>query len=283
MPDFYKTILFLVLLTCTVQLLAHGPVHESIVRLTKSIEQAPDSADLYLQRGQFYQIDGDFDRAFTDYNKAKKLLPNLLHTDVQIAKLFLENKYSNSALLYVNPVLEKKPDHVGALMTRAAIYTALNENELAASDFETAILHVKEPRPEHYIAISKAVIMADSTNYKESVQWLQKGEEVLGDNIVLRTYAIDLAVSHQVYDEALSMTNSVIEKMPRKEKWLFRKAEILETAGQIDEAIAACEQASIAISQLPRHIQGTRSVSELEAQIAMKLIKLTNDNINKNE
>lgn len=256
------------------QLEAHGPVHESIERLTKSIETFPDSADLYLQRGQFYKIDEDFDKAFADYNKARSLNPDNKHADLQCAKLFLEYDYPISALMYINKVLEETPTHVDGLMTRAAIYTRLNDNELAVSDFEEAIKAVREPRPEYYIAISKAVIAADSTNYKDAIAWLQKGEETLGSNIVLRSYAIDLAILEKDHNQALILIDELIETMKRKEKWLFKKAEILEKAGRIQEAYSYCEQATNAIQKLPRHIQGTRLITELEGNIALKMIEL---------
>ncbi len=253
---------------------AHGPVHESIERLTKSIETYPDSAELYLQRGQFYQMDEDFDHAFSDYNKAKSLHLDNRHVDLQCAKLFLEHNYSESALMYVNKVLAERPKHVDALMTRAAIHTQLMNDDLAVMDFEKAIENIREPRPEHYIAISKATLTADSTNFEDAIEWLKKGEEKIGANIVLGSYAVDLAVLQKDFDKALSMTDVIIVGMKRKEKWLLKKIEILEQAGRFEEAYQTAEQAMEAIRALPRHTRGTRLVTELQAQISLKLIEL---------
>jgi len=274
---FYQKILLAFTFFCIVfnaQILAHGPVHESIIRVTKEIEANPDSADLYIQRGQFYQVDDDFDKAFADYIKARELAPHMQIIDLQFAKLFAKNNYANSALIYVNQYLVNQPKNLDGLMSRAAIYTQLGKDSLAILDFEAGIARAKNPVPEYYLDISKAVLAADSTNFDAAIKWLQKGEETIGFNIVLRSYSIDLAILQGDYNQAIIYVDEILEKMKRKEKWLFKKAEIYETANRPKEAYATYKETLQSIKQLPRHTRGTRTVTELQAKATLKTIEL---------
>jgi len=256
------------------QIFAHGPVHESIIRVTKEIEASPDSAELYLQRGQYYQVDDNFDKAFSDFTKARELAPGFQIIDLQFAKLFAKNNYANSALIYVNQYLINQPENLNGLMSRAAIYTQLGEDSLAVLDFENGIAQAENPVPEYYLDISKAVLAADSTNFNNAIKWLQKGEETIGFNIVLRSHAIDLAILEGNYNQAITYIDEIIEKMKRKEKWLVKKAETYEVANRPKEAYATYAKALLSIKQLPRHTRGTRNVTELEAKAILKTIKL---------
>ncbi len=266
--------LFYVLLTSLV--CAHGPIHESIIRLTKEIEASPDSAGLYLQRGQFYQIDEDFDKAFADFTKARDLAPGFDIIDLHFAKLFAANNYPSSALIYVNQYLSNQSENLNGLMSRAAIYTQLGQDSLAVLDFEYAIAQARNPVPEYYLDISKAVLAADSTNFDDAIKWLQKGEQTIGFNIVLRSYSIDLAVLQKDYNQAFTYIDQILEKMKRKEKWLIKKAEIYEIANRPKEAYATYNETLQSIKQLPRHTRGTRTVTELQAKASLKLIELKN-------
>jgi len=262
---------------CTIfslQIYAHGPVHENIIRVTKEIKANPDSADLYIQRGQYYQVDDNFDKAFADYTKARELAPQLPIIDLQFAKLFAKYNYANSALIYINQYLNNQPKNLNGLMSRAAIYTQLSEDSLAVLDFEEGIAQAKNPIPEYYLDISKAVLAADSTNFDPAIKWLQKGEETIGFNIVLRSYSIDLAVLQGDYNQAIIYVDEILKKMKRKEKWLVKKAEIYEAAKHPKEAYATYKEALQSIKQLPRHTRGTRSVTELQAKATLRTIEL---------
>ncbi len=274
---FYRKTLLILTFFCAIfslEMLAHGPVHENIIRVTEEIKANPDSADLYLQRGQYYQIDDNFDKAFADYTQARELAPHMPIIDLQFAKLFAKNNYANSALIYVNQYLDKQPKNLKGLMSRAAIYTQLKEDSLAVLDFEAAIAQAKKPVPEFYLDISTAVLAADSTNFEDAIKWLHKGEEAIGFNIVLRSHAIELAILQSDYDQAIINVDEILEKMKRKEKWLFKKAEIYEIANRPKEAYATYKATLQSIKQLPRHTRGTRSVAELQGKAALKIIKL---------
>ncbi len=252
----------------------HGPVHESIKRVTKEIEKNPSNASLYLERGKYYQVDSDFDHAFADFMKAKALNSDLEEVNFYCAKLFSEHHYPISALDYIQKYLIGRPSHINGLVLRASIYKQLGEDSLSVVDFEQAISLSREPKPEYYTQISKAVLLADSTNYPGAIRWLEKGEEKLGFNIVLKSYALDLAKKNKDYDKAINIIDSTLLKLNRKEKWLFKKAEVEEQAGRPQHARTTYQEAMTAVQQLPVRIQRTRMVMELEASISIALLRL---------
>lgn len=269
-----RLLFIFVLIVASLIAKGHGPVHESIKRVTKEIEKNPSSASLYLERGKYYQVDRDFDHAFADFMKAKSLNSDLEEVNFFCAKLFSEHHYPISALDYIQTFLIGKPTHINGLVLRASIYKQMGEDSLSVLDFEQAISLSREPKPEYYTQISKAVLLADSTNYADAISWLEKGEEKLGFNIVLKSYALDLAKKNEDYDKALRIIDSTLLKLNRKEKWLFKKAEVEELAGRPQSAQSSYQDAMTAIQQLPVRIQRTRMVMELEASITMALLRL---------
>ncbi len=258
-------------------LLAHGPVHELINEVSKKIEADPQNARLYLERGEYYRLDHDFDAAYSDLLFAERLDPNL-HIDVSfhLAKLFSEHRYPQSGLGYINEFLTVYPQHIKGLITRAGIYKQLGQDSLSVLDFATALDYAKEPRPYHFLEIAQATLRTDSTDFEGAKYWLAKGESVLGFNIVLRSYSIEIDRLAQDWPEALAKVDDIIDRLPRHEKWLLYKAELLEEAGQIPAAIKTYEATLEAIEKLPRRMQSTRAVNEWQATALLRLQALQN-------
>ncbi len=255
------------------QVYAHGPIHENILRITKEIEENPNNPNLYVTRGQYYQTDMDFDRAYADFQTARLLDAGNEMIDYHFARLFAEHNYPNTALNFANLFLTHLPNHVGGLMVRASVYTQLSKDSLAVLDFEEAIANLREPRPEYYIDIARATLQADSLAYKSAMNWLEKGDAALGYNVVLKSKMIDIALANDDYDKALTVVDAILEKFSRKEKWLVAKADILMAAKRLELAKSCYLQADAAIEKLPKRHRYTRMVMELEARIDIALNK----------
>lgn len=92
---FYLIIIALLILPSTV--VAHGPIHESIKRVTKQIKKDPQNASLYIERGQYYQVDENFDLALNDFLTARAIDPKIKMIDYHCGKLFAEHGYPTTA------------------------------------------------------------------------------------------------------------------------------------------------------------------------------------------
>ena len=85
---------------------AHGPVHELIIEYTEKIEQDPQNAQLYLQRGEYYRVDENFDAAYADFSKAEMLDPSLhLNVRFHLGHLFSEHGFPQSGLMNMDEFL----------------------------------------------------------------------------------------------------------------------------------------------------------------------------------
>lgn len=259
-------------------LLAHGPVHELIIEVSKKIEADPQNARLYLERGEYYRLDQNFDASYADLLFAERL-DSSLHIEVSfhLAQLFSEYRFPQSGLMHIDVFLAVHPQHVKGLITRAGIYKQLGQDSLSVVDFSAALLYAKEPRPHHFLEIAQATLRTDSTDFVGARYWLEKGEAILGFNIVLRSYSIELDRQAEDWTAALIKVDDIISRLPRHEKWLLYKAELLEEAGQIPQAILTYEATLDAIEKLPRRMKATRAVSEWQATALVRLQALQKD------
>ena len=61
---------------------AHEGLPEQIAAITKRIKRDPKNASLYLQRGELYRLHRNWTRAAADYDRAKRLRPDLKIVDL---------------------------------------------------------------------------------------------------------------------------------------------------------------------------------------------------------
>lgn len=253
---------------------AHGDLHEQIEQLSQAIQQEPNEAALYLQRGQLYSKHDNFEAAQQDYLTARKLDEQLLITDLLLAQLLAVHQKNDLALSHINTFLEKHPHNSNALTIRANIFKQMRHMAKCLADLEQALFHLKVPYPSHFVEMSEAVLLADASNVEAAMVWLQKGQAHFGFDIVLKEKEMDLWLKSQNYDEALNTIDDIIAQFPRKEKWLFKKAIIYESVQEIELAKTHYQATLDAIQTLPKRLQHSSKMLALEAQALEKLILL---------
>lgn len=258
---FLSLFLFLFLPTF---LSAHGDLDLQIERISKRIEKDSGEANLYIKRGQLYNKHKEPEKAKEDYLFARNLDSSLLITDLLLAQMFADHNEANAALPYINLFLDYHPNHSIALITRAKIYQQLKQSNLCQKDLENAMTQIKEPTPTHFVSISDAVLLTDHSNIIEAMSWLKKGEERFGFDIVLKSKEVDLYVKSEQYENAILTIDKIMEHFPRKEKWLFQKAKIYEESSKVDLAKIYFEATLDAINKLPKRLQMTSKIIELE-------------------
>ena len=258
-------------LSFTTFLFAHGDLHEQIERTSKRIEKQPDNAELYLKRGQLYAQHDEFENARKDFLKARELNPDLTITDLLLAKVYAENQKPYEALPYSNTFLKNHPNDANGLIIRAGIFQQLKNNDAAKADLEKAFDNIESPNPGHFIAIAEA----HHSDFETALNWLQKGQKKFGFDIVLKEKEVEILVENRKYDRAILTVNEILERLPRKEIWLFEKGEIYEKAQNQEAALTNYKMALKAVQDLPKRIQGTRKMMELEARVLEKIESLS--------
>ena len=267
-------LLIVLLLLANVAIAAHGDLDEKIARATEQIVAAPGDAALYLKRGQLYLQHEDWALARTDLRTARRLDETMLVTEFLLAQVCLGEHNLAGALVHADTYLRAIPDAPEALVTRAGIYHRLNNHAACREDLARALSLFSPPVPAHYVLIAEAVMLDDATNVDEALHWLDTGLARFGTDIVLRSKKIDLLERAARYPDALIEVDVLLQTYPRKERWLYRKALLLEAAQRHTEARKAILAAQTAIIRLPTRLQRTTKILELEADCLTALARL---------
>ena len=265
---------FLCLSICFAVAVAHGNLHEQIAGLSKQIEASPDSAALYLKRGNLYHQHGDFKRALSDFERVRERKADLIVVYFYLARLLSDFDRPLAALPHIQTFLEHEPGHLHALLTSATIHAQLGQYSGAVEGYRNAIRVAEEPKPEYYLELSANILRADSGNYQQAIDCLEAGKEALGFLVILQDEMIRIAIANERHEDALRFIDAIIEIIPRKEQWLAKKADLLFKIGNKQEAITIYKNALNAIAQLPKRHRETKRISLLKKSIQRKVNRL---------
>jgi len=249
--------------------MAHGPLDEQIAEVTRLIAQYPDSAALYLKRGELNRHHRDWPAALADYERSERLAPSLANVDLCRGKMLLDAGRMDEAKIVLNRFLAKRPDDGDGLLTRARALAQLGEHLSAATDFTRAISCLGTPQPEYYIERARALCAAERLD--QALSGLDEGLQRLGQVVTLQLFAIDLEIKVKAYDAALTRLEQIAVQSPRKEKWLMRRGEILQMAGRPEQAREAFSLALKEIESLPAPRRATKAIVELERRLRAML------------
>jgi uncharacterized protein HemY len=106
---------------------AHAPLPEDIARLTRQIKAQPRSAELYLQRGELWRLNGRAASARADFRRAEALDPRLERLPLCRAALDLDRGATGAALPPVSEFLRRHPADPEALRLSARIHEARSD------------------------------------------------------------------------------------------------------------------------------------------------------------
>ncbi|MFQ5652365.1 MAG: tetratricopeptide repeat protein [bacterium] len=252
----------------------HGAIHEQIVEITEQIEKDSTDALLYLKRGELYRYHREWDAALADYERAARLDPELDEIDLGRGKTMYQAGWYDRAKPVLDRFLAKQPGNVEALLTRGRVLTHLGGNLAAAEDFTQAIRHASEPTPEVYIERARALSNAGRDHIPDAIRGLDEGLARLGQIVTLQLYAIELNLNLGDTDAALQRLELISQQAPRKEKWLFRRGEILRQAGRLQAARDSFVQALDLIASLAPRVRNLKTTAVLEGRIRAALAEV---------
>jgi tetratricopeptide (TPR) repeat protein len=250
---------------------AHDEPHKEIERLSREIAWSTTDAKLYLARGGLHRMEGHWEAALADFDRAAELDPLNSTIDFQRGRLYLETGDPQLARENLDRFLTVYPTHVQGLMTRARTLRQLDKPLLAAGDYSHALGQISDPGPVLFLERADALAAAGDEYLDAAIDGLDEGIAKMGPVVLLQTKAIDLEVRAGHYASALGRIDQVLSTMPRKERWLARRGEVLERAGLIDEACANYAEALAAIDRLPWRRRETPAIQELTADLINRL------------
>ena len=247
---------------------AHADLERQIQSVTEQIAVAP-SALLYLKRGELHHEHDEYASALADYAQAEKLDPTVDAVRLARARTFFKSGQLKPAHDVLDRYLETKPNHADAFLIRARVLAGLKQYPAAIRDFDRTLTVATHALPEWYIERSQAVVAAGEP--LAALTGLDDGIARLGNLVTLQNAAIGIELQLHRYDAALARVDRVLSTLQRRESWLVRRGEILETAARGAEARRAFAEALTLIEQLPAHHRDAQSMRDLQARLQTKL------------
>lgn len=253
--------------------IAHLGEHKSIQLLTEQINKDDQNPDLYLARGQQHRLAGHFDLAIIDLMKAEKLDPENNLDDLYMGQLFLDFGWYVSSEYYLNNFLRYSPSNVTALISLGRALSFQNKGKEASGIYSKVLNIVPKPSPEFYNEMADSYLI--DSNSTGALRILDSGINNLGNNTFLEEKAIQIELKNKMYENALSRIDKLLKNSPQKEKWLYKKGQILESTGRFEEARETYISALETLQERPSNKRKISALKELEQEIRKSLDRLS--------
>jgi tetratricopeptide (TPR) repeat protein len=218
-----------------------------------------------LKRAGLHHEHEDFASAMADYDEAAKLDPRMDAITFGRARTLFQAGQLRSAREALDDYLTRRTQHADGFLLRARVLVALKDHVGAISDFDRYLAVTPEPTPESFL--ERAAAHAASGEAARAVSSLDEGLGRLGNLVTLQSAAIALELDLKRYDSALTRVDRVMASLQRKEVWLARRGEILDTANRHEDALRAYREALAALEQLPAQHRNVKPMRDLEERL----------------
>jgi tetratricopeptide (TPR) repeat protein len=257
---------------------AHGDLDRQIAEVTARIaaQQARPvnvgtRAVLHFERGELHRLHGDWARAEADYDMAIRYQPDLHPVDLGRGRMLLDMGRPRDAKAVLERFLRNWPNHPEGLLVHAQILVKLGWGGKAVRFIDQAIARISQPEPDYYLARVEILVSLGPAQLSRAVAGLDEGIARLGPVVALETRAIELDVELGRWASALSRVDRQAAATIRKDLWLARRADILDSAGRRAEARASRQQALQVIASLPPPLRTRKTTVDLEQQLVAAL------------
>jgi tetratricopeptide (TPR) repeat protein len=252
-----------------ISLWAHGDVHERIVALTKEIKMHPDSAELYLLRGELFHADEHYKQATSDFKRAKRKGLDSFRLHIAFAKNYQKTKQYKKALAHLERILTIEPQQVSALRLKGNVLLDKKDFCGARTPFNQVINIADERLVENYLELASACQQCTAVGARqEAVVALEKGIADLGPLLAFYEALKALAIQQQDYKTAIAQQNNIIHYSIRKERAYFERALLYVYVDDKKSALEDIQMSQNLIKQLPPRFQQMEAMLQLRQQIA---------------
>lgn len=251
--------------------LAHGDLHERIVKVTEEIKMNPENSFLYLKRGKLYFHHHDFTKSLKDLKTSQKLGLKSSEQYYLLAKNYIKLGRLKNSEKFINKILRNEPCNVNTLKLQGEVYFKRKKFKMSAIAFQKVIKYSKESFPQNYINASNSWLALDTVeNWKHAQSVLLEGIQDLGNNIVLYNKLISINVDKEDYSAAIKYQKEVIEFSSRKERGYLKLAGLQILQKNYGEASKSLSLAKEHFSRLPNRIKGTTFMKDFYNKLESK-------------
>lgn len=119
--------------------LTRGESHVALNIWNAGLRIHPDSADIFLRRGIYFQDLGEYDRAIADFNESLRLRPDSPLTLGRRGRAWHSKREYDLALADYDKAILLDPDAIGPYNNRGLVWFDLGEYDQAISDYSEHI------------------------------------------------------------------------------------------------------------------------------------------------
>jgi tetratricopeptide (TPR) repeat protein len=256
-----RGVAFIFSVVFTAVLCAHPEIEQALTRINAELAATPQSAGLYLERGELYARHAEWVSAEANYLRAAELAPH--HPGLARARGALELATGNppEARKFLDAAVNADARDAEALVLRSRAHAALHNNANAVADLDRAIALLAAPSPELFLERATLLSTVDA------LRSLDAAIEQIGPVVSLQLRAIALEESLGRVDAAVARLDVIAAQSERKETWLKRRGDLLARAGREREARATYVSALAAIAALPTWLRESPDTARLAAEL----------------
>lgn len=206
----------------------------SIRKLNKLIEDNPNNADYYVERGKYYSKKYHYDNAIEDYSNAIRIDANLQETyELRVDAYIKVYKYEQ-ALQDCTILINFNPENIEYYKKRINVYQLImNKLSFIAEDCER-IIELSEDKGEAYFYAAKVY-----GGITKRLKYLEKAIEYSPDNYEYYKYRVQLFENNypEKFESLIDDYNKMIELKPDNADTYFKKAALYEKLAKYDKAL----------------------------------------------
>lgn len=253
----------------------HGDLDERIAEISLQIEAFPDSMQLLLTRGELYIQHEEYEKAKQDFSQCLRHHFDSSFVMMGMSTCFLFEGNADSSLFYVDKVLRCEPSNLSALELKAKGLISAGRYCQAGKILVDILTQAEHAAPLLYIQASSAYSQCDNIEGPDSsIYILEWGLVKLQGNRVLQNQLIIHYKNALMFDKALALQSSAIEKNDFKVRSLLDRAITYIEMGQFEFAKKDLHQALIEWESLSPRKKDLDAMKELKTTINAHLSTL---------
>ncbi len=198
------------------------------------INQNPDDAQAYHNRGFFYLLNDKLDLALADFNKAIDFAPNFIKAHYNRGQVYQKKEQYDLALNDYQFALDLMPSYVDVYNNRGNIYKKLGKYDLALNDYQKS-LEFNSRNAE--VLNNRGVIYLVTNQFREALNDFNQALSLKPGFAEGYLNRGGLFIKAGQYELALKdYTNGILLNASNKEAY-FNRGGIYIVQGQLDFAI----------------------------------------------
>lgn len=221
--------------------LSLGRIEEALADYAIVIQEDPNHAEHYLERGNILRRLGRPEEALEDYARAMRLSPPFPEIYYNRGDLRLNEGDTEGALADFSYVIELVPEFVDAYVNRAGVLLEAGELDAAERDAATGLGH--EPDNPYLLAVLGQV-HAEREEFAASRAAFDRALAVDPDMITALSGRAALAYDMGELDTAAVDLGHAVDLQPDDPALRYNRAFVHQDTGRWDEALADLEIAA---------------------------------------